>query len=182
MTHWATAVNKKASVMNKPLKNYLQRIIKNEYVSVYHDYDGQKTTYSIPYNASLAPRSVRLTLIRALGLDYDDDFDENNPQDIDKMSYNLIADETPLFSLTSDHYINNRGTLMTHYILDFDGQVLTEKSYKSDKLSGKNPLIQLMRKCSDKIIAQEQAAQKYKMEKMFVSTNIFTQNVQHDRM
>ena len=94
----------------------------------------------------------------------------------------MIADETPFFELSSRHLINKRGVLMTNYRLDFDGEVLFEKSYASENLSRKNPMLQLMRKCSDKIISQERIAQEHQMEKMFISSNIFTQNAQHDRM
>lgn len=168
--------------MNKHLKNCLERTIQKEFVSVYHDYDSQETIYSIPYNATLAPRSVKLALIRATGLDYDDDFDENDPGDIDKMAWYLIAEETPCFSLSAGHFINTRGVLMTNYRLDFDGEVLFQKTYASDTLSKKNPILQLMRRCSDKIITQERTAQEHKMEKMFISTNMFMMNARPGKM
>ena len=168
--------------MNKHLEHCLTRTIQKEFVSVFHDYDSLETIYSVPYNASLAPRSVKLILIRAMGFDYDDDFDEKNPDDIDKMAYYLTADETPIFSITAGHFINSRGILMTNYRLDFDGQVLSEKSYTSDNLSRKNSFLQLIHKCSDKIIAQERAAQEHKMEKLFISTNMFMRNVQRGKM
>lgn len=168
--------------MNKNLKRCLERTIKQEFVSVYHDYDNQETRYSVPYNALLTPRSVKLTLIRALGLDYDDDFDADDPNDIDKMAWYLIADEMPVFELASGHTINKHGVLMTNYRLDFDGEVLFQKSYTSENISRKNPMLQLIRKCSDKIITQEHAAQEHKMEKMFISSNMFTLNAQPGRM
>ena len=168
--------------MNKHLKNCLERTIQKEFVSVYHNYDTQETVYSVPYNAALTPRSVKVTLIRATGLDYDDDFDETDPDDIDKMSWYLIADETPIFSLSQSHNINKHGVLMTNYRIDFDGEVLSEKSYATENLSTRNPYIQLMRRFSDKIITQEHAAQELKMEKMFISTNMFKMNVQPGKM
>lgn len=168
--------------MNKHLKNCLERTIQKEFVSVYHNYDTQETVYSVPYNAALTPRSVRSILIRAVGLDYDDDFDETDPYDIDKMSWYLIADETPIFSLSQSHNINKQGVLMTNYRIDFDGEVLSEKSYATENLSTRNPYIQLMRRFSDKIITQEHAAQELKMEKIFISTNMFKMNVQPGKM
>ena len=54
--------------MNKHLEHCLTRTIQKEFVSVFHDYDSLETIYSVPYNASLAPRSVKLILIRALYL------------------------------------------------------------------------------------------------------------------
>jgi len=167
--------------MNKHLKRCLERTIKQEFVSVYHDYDTQETTYSVPYNAALTPRSVRLMLIRAMGLDYGEDFDDKDPNDIDKMSSFLIDEWTPLFSLTSKHTINKNGVLLTNYRIDFDGEVLFEKAYASNNLANKNPMIQLMHRCSEKIIDQERIAQEQKMEKMFISTNLFKWNAQHDR-
>ena len=167
--------------MNKHLQHCLERTIQKEFVSVYHNYDTMETIYSIPYNASLAPRSVRLMLIRALGLDYDDDFDADDPHEIDKLSWYLIADETPYFKITQSSFINKRGKMMTNYILDFDDEVLFEKSYAADNLSKKNQMLQLMRKCSDKIIDQERVAQEHKMGKMFVSTNLFMSHVQPGR-
>ena len=170
--HWATVVNKESN-MNKHLKHCLERTINKEFVSVRHDYDNHETTYSVPYNASLAPQSVKLKLIHAMGLDYDEAFDDKDAEDIEKMSWYLIADDTPEFGLTASHFINKRGIIMTHYILDFDGEILYEKSYPSDQLNKKNPMLQLIRKCSNKIVAQEQLAQEHKMEKMFISMNMF---------
>lgn len=168
--------------MNKQLKHCLEKSIQKEFVSVCHNYDTRETIYTIPYNATLASRSVKLALIRATGLDYDDTFDANNPHDIDKMAWYLIADDNPTFALTSSHFINKQGVLMTHYMLDFNGEILYQKSCASDKLVRKNPILQLMRKCSDKLIAQERAAQEHKMEKMFISTNMFIPSAQHGRM
>ena len=168
--------------MNKHLKNFLEATIQKEFVSVVHDYDTMETTYSFPYNASLAKRPIKLQLIRAIGLDYDEDFDATDPDDIDRMARYMLANETPIFSLSSKHLITKKGLLMTHYTLDFDGEILFEKSYPSDTLTNANPMLQLMRKCSAKIIEQERIAQEYKMEKMFVSTNMFTQYARHGRM
>ena len=173
---------KGTQLMNKHLQHCVERTIKKEFVSVYHDYDNRETIYNVPYNAALTPRSVRLILIRAMGLDYSDEFDESDPHDIDKMSWYLVADETPMFSLVQGHTINKRGVLMTNYRLDFNGEVLFQKSYPSESLSRKNTMLQLIRKCSDKIIDQERTAQQYKMEKMFVSTNMFTEYAQHGKM
>ena len=167
--------------MNKNLKRCLEQSINREFVSVYHDYDMRETIYSIPYNASLAPRSVKLILIRAMGLDADEDFDYEDPRDIDSAAMRLIDGTTPAFVLASSHFINKNGTLMTHYTLDFDGEVLFERAYNSEKLNKKNPILHLMRKCSDKVISQERAAQEHKMEKMFISTNMFTSYAQHGR-
>lgn len=167
--------------MNKNLKRCLEHTIKKEFVSVYHNYDTQETIYSIPYNASLATQSVKLILVRAMALDYDDDFDDKDSNDIETAARNLLNDGTPVFSLTESHFISKRNQLMTHYLLDFDGEALVEKSYPTDKLSKKNPLLQLMRKCSEKIVAQEVAAQAQKMEKMFISMNLFNECAQHDR-
>ena len=86
--------------MNKSLKRCLEHTIKKEFVSVYHNYDTQETIYSIPYNASLATQSVKLTLVRAMALDYDEDFDDKNQKDIEIAAKNLLNDGTPVFSLT----------------------------------------------------------------------------------
>lgn len=167
--------------MNNQLKNCLEETIKNEFVSVYHNYDNLETIYYIPYNASLTPRPIKRTLIRAMGLDYSEDFDEQNPNDIDKMACYLISDEMPMFTLSARHSINKRGDLMTNYRLDFNDELLFEKSYNSNKLSPRNPMVQIISKCSDKIIAQERFAQEHKMEKFFISMNMFMPNVQHDK-
>lgn len=168
--------------MDKQLKKCLEKTIQAEFVSVYHDYNAQETAYLIPYNASLTPRSVKLSLIRATGFDYSDEFDPQNPDDIDEMALNFVDGITPEFSLTSTHFINENGELMTNFVLDFANEILFEQSYATNKLNYKNPILQLMRQCSNKIIAQEYAAQKQKMEKMFISFNMFTQNVRHGRM
>ena len=167
--------------MDKQLKKCLEKTIQTEFVSVYHDYNAQETIYVIPYNASLTPRSVKLSLIRAVGFDYSDKFDAKNPNDIDEMASNFIVGITPEFSLTSSHFVNHNGVLMTKFVLDFAEEILFEKSYESNKMNNKNPILQLIRQCSNKIIAQEYAAQKHKMEKMFISLNMFTQNVRHGR-
>lgn len=169
--------------MNKLLIAFLEKSIQSEYISVYHDYDTQETVYFIPYNATLATRDVKLKLVQLMGLDWDDGFDEKNPADIDKAADYLIgSDETPLFTLTSSHFIEKNGILMTDFILDFEEDVIYKKSYQTDKLSKKNMFVKLMKKCSDKIIDQEKAAQEHKMEKMFISTNMFTLSAQHGRM
>lgn len=167
--------------MNKHLKHCLERTINKEFVSVRHDYDNNETIYYFPYNASLTPQSVKLKLIQVMGLDYDEDFDEKDADDIEKMSWFLIADDTPEFALTTSHYINKRGIVMTHYTLDFEGEILYQKSYPSDQINRKNPMLQLIRKCSNKLVTQEQIAQEHKMEKMFISTNMFNLHVQRGK-
>lgn len=159
--------------MNKNLISYLKKLIDTEFVSVYHNYDTLETVYSIPYNASLASDKVKLILIRALGLDWDDNFNPDNPDDIAKMSWFMLSDGVPVFALTSTHLIDKHGNLKTHFILDFEDEILFEKSYKTQRLTDKNPMVKLMHKISTKVIAQEHEAQKLKMEKMFISTNMF---------
>ena len=167
---------------DKNLKRCLEKTIDAEFVSVYHNYDTMETVYAIPYNASLASRRVKLTLIRAMGLDWDDNFDENNPYDIDKTSWYLLSNGTPTFSITTSHHINKQGVITTDVLLSFEDEVLMERSYPSDKVPKKCFLLQLMRKCSEKVIAQERAAQAKRMEKMFMSMNMFNLHGQHGRM
>ena len=168
--------------MNKYLMKFLEQSIQKEFVSVVHNYDTLETIYSIPYNASLAKRPVKLQLIRALGLDYEDDFDDTDPDDIDRVAWYMLAEGTPVISISSKHIISRKGVMMTHYTLDFDGEVLFEKSYPSDKLTNTNLMLQLIRHCSAKIVEQEHVAQQYKMEKMFISTNMFMQHAKRGKM
>ena len=167
---------------DKNLIRCLEKTIDTEFVSVYHNYDTMETVYTIPYNASLASRRVKLTLIRAMGLDWDNNFDENNPYDIDKTSWYLLSEGNPTFSIITSHHINKQGVITTDVLLDFEGEVLMERSYPSDKVPRKCFLLRLMRKCSEKVIAQERAAQAKRMEKMFMSMNMFNLHGQHGRM
>lgn len=168
--------------MKKYLETYLRKVIRQEYVSVHHDYDTAETTYIIPYNASLASPKIKLLLLQSAGIIEDDEtIDDYTTSEIEETSKNLIDITTPEFEISTSHYINNRGVLMTHYILDFDGDVLFQKSYPSNKLSTKNQMLRLIKLCSNKIIDQERAAQKFKMEKMLISTNMFNLRVTRDK-
>lgn len=166
--------------MNKHLIHCLKRTIKQEFVSVYHNYDEQKTVYTIPYNALLTPRNVKLQLLRVMGMVDDDK--ELDASEIDSLSHEMASgDLSPEFELEYGQIMNKRGTLMVRYILDFDGAILFEKSYPSNKVYPKNPILKLIRLCSNKIIEQERTAQKYKMEKILLSSNLFNLNAQHGR-
>lgn len=165
--------------MDEELLSCLAKTIKDEYVSVLHDYNTEETNYLIPYNATHASLSVKLKLVQLLELDWDANFDASDPYDIERAAWHLaVADQTPLFSLGFSHYIDENGTLMTHFILDFEEEVLFAESYPTDQLSPKNTLVSLMRLCSKKIVKQEKMARKYNMQKMFISTNAFLVNAQ----
>ena len=166
--------------MNRELQRYLEQLIRTEYVSVVHDYDQMETSYTIPYNATSAPRKIKIMLLRADGI-IDDEDEIDGDDDIDALGENLFDFMTPEFVLSTTHYINNRNKLVTQYTLDFDGTILYQKSYPSDTINARSPIFRLMKMCSDKVITQERVAQKYKMEKMFLSMNMFKLNAQRGR-
>lgn len=166
--------------MNRELQRYLEQIIKSEYVSVHHDCDQMETNYTIPYNAALAPQKIKIMLMQADGiLDNSEDLDDDD--DINLLAENLTDFMTPEFMLSTKHYINHKNKLMTEYSLDFDGTILHQKTYPSEAINTRSPIFRLMKMCSDKVISQERTAQKYKMEKMFVSMNMFKLYAQHGK-
>ena len=166
--------------MNKELQRYLEKIIRSEHVSVHHDYDAMESNYTIPYNAALASDNIKLMLLRADGiLDEDEELDEY--ESIDFLAESLTELLTPEFGLSTSHYINNRNKIMTKYTLDFDGTILHQKTYPSEAINTRSPLFRLIKMCSDKIIAQEHIAQKHKMEKTFISMNMFKLYAQHGK-
>ena len=167
--------------MNKYLKRCLEESIKRGFVSVYHDYDKLETVYSIPYDATITPNPVKEMLVKVMGLVDDEDIDEQDSKEINETAMFLIREMMPEFSISSRHIINKHNVLMTQYTLDFDGMILYEKAYPSDKLGHRNPMLNLMRQCSNKVVSQERFAQKHKMEKMFISMNMFTLCEQHGR-
>ena len=167
-------------IISKYLKKCLERTIETEYVSVFHDYDLMETIYTIPYNATLAPTPVKMALVRAT-MD-DEDFDESDNEEVNDIATAFATNPMPLFSITIGYHINSSGVLMADYTLDFEGEVLFMKSYEFNKQDNKNPVLSLVRKCSNKIVAQERAAQKHKMQKMFVSMNMFKLNEQPGKM